>query len=195
MPKQHIRHCSLQVRAAQGHAVRHRLSVHAQKSLIALPFWENAETVALYAPIRGEVETDLLKQTALTMGKKVAFPRVNKAGMDFVAVAADELLLAGMFGVPEPAGNEMIAPEMLDLVVVPGVAFGRCGSRLGYGKGFYDRYLSRCSQRCLRVGLGFHFQLQDVLPREPHDMVLDWLVTDVEALCFNCPGNNSTFTR
>jgi 5-formyltetrahydrofolate cyclo-ligase len=86
------------------------------------------------------------------------------------------LLRAGRFGILEPDGPPFVGP--IDLIIVPGLAFGRDGSRLGYGGGYYDRFLARPEQEnALRCGAGYPFQLVDCLPTEPHDVPLTHVAT------------------
>ena len=84
---------------------------------------------------------------------------------------------------PEPQGKTTIAPESLDLVVVPGVGFDRQGHRIGYGLGYYDRTLSTCANAKF-VGLAYSFQVVERLPEEKHDIRLDYLVTECEMIGF-----------
>ena len=99
------------------------------------------------------------------------------------------VLAPGFQGIPEPVfhPDRVFAPEALDVVVLPGLLFDRNGNRLGYGGGYYDRFLATQAPQALRVGLAFARQLADApIPAEPHDMRLDMLVTEAEILRF--PG-------
>ena len=153
----------------------------AQTRLLELEAFRSAQVIALYSPIRNEVPTDLLLDAALNAGKLVSFPCVVGEALHFFRVAAREDLRVGSFGVyePSPDGSE-IRPERIGLLLVPGVAFDRCGHRLGYGRGYFDRLFAGGMVNGLRVGFGFDFQLVDRLPVESHDQTLDLLVTDKE---------------
>lgn len=153
------------------------LGTQAQQRLIASGFFAAARSVALYSPIRNEVATDVLFAAAVAAGKQVFFPRVRAAELEFAAVDRISALQPGSFGIHEPGPAAAVAGA-IDLVVVPGVAFDRRGHRLGYGRGFYDRYLAAAGATMDKVGLCYRFQLLDRLPDDQHDQELDWLVTE-----------------
>ncbi len=184
MPKTRVREKQLRQRLSLEEAEYHRRSLCAQKRLLGLEAFKRAQTIALYSPIRREVETALLFDEALQSRKCVVFPKVEGGRMSFAVTPDVHSFCPGCFGVLEPTGCQQVAVAQLELVVVPGVAFGRCGSRLGYGKGFYDQTFEVRPPSCLLVGLGFSFQLEDDLPKESHDVGLDYLVTDEEILAF-----------
>lgn len=185
MPKKRFRKKQLQLRAELGAALYDQYSRRAQCRVSRLDVFQRAETVALYSPIRGEVATRWLFDLAVSAGKRVAYPRLDGGEMRFVQIDSLQELHLGTFGVLEPPPAPQVMLDELDLVVVPGVAFGRCGSRLGYGKGCYDQTFEQRPAGCVLVGLGFAFQLEDDLPKEEHDIGLDWIVTDRETLCFS----------
>lgn len=169
--KQALRQAMLARRLAQDPAVAAERSRQAQAHLLAWAGWQGARTVLLYAPFRGEVATDLLASAA----PRPVYPRV--AGRDLSLHLLSGPLLPGAFGIPEPdPAWPVVAPQEIDLAVAPGVAFGRDGSRLGYGKGYYDRLLGRLPG--VKVGLCFAFQVVDALPVEPHDLTVDYLASE-----------------
>ena len=93
--------------------------------------------------------------------------------------APEQKLIAGPHGVPEPVAWQAVAPQTVDLVVVPGMAFDRQGGRLGYGKGYYDRILAACRASCCKVGVGYAWQVvTNTLPLASHDVRMDLIVTD-----------------
>ncbi len=118
-------------------------------------------------------------------GVKWFFPVVAADGLRFFHVGGGDKAawLAGPWGLrePDPARAEEIELGALDGVLVPGVAFDRRGARLGRGKGYYDRALQ--TYKGIKVGIAFDRQLSaDDLPVEPHDVRMDWIVTETEAL-------------
>lgn len=140
-------------------------------------------TVGFYYPIKGEVDTrpffDFFKKRKLA----AAFPKVlsveNKE-MDFFTVSDWSELNTGMYGIAEPKPGVAVFP---DLLLVPGAAFSKDGHRLGYGAGFYDKYLSRWRQEKpegLSVGLAYDFQVLDSVPFDSHDQKLDALFSESE---------------
>jgi 5-formyltetrahydrofolate cyclo-ligase len=158
------------------------MSLRIQQRLLDFESFSCAETLALYSPVNNEVRTDRLLTVALSQGRQVCFPRVDGGTLQFVVVESSGDLLPGAFGVAEPTGEKILPAEKIDLIVVPGVAFDRSGFRLGYGKGFYDRELSRMTESTVSVGLCYDFQLCDALPIEDHDQRLDFVVTETQLI-------------
>ena len=96
-----------------------------------------------------------------------------------------EGIAAGAYGIREPISNEAFPPEQIDLIVVPAMAFGADGARLGRGGGFYDRFLSQPDLRAATCGLAFHEQVLDAVPTGEHDCPVMVVVTDKEVLRFS----------
>ena len=86
----------------------------------------------------------------------------------------------GAFHILEPANGICCNPGKIELIVVPAIAFDRKGNRIGRGKGYYDRLLKKAS--CPKIGVGYHFQLFDEIPAEPHDVPMNAIVTDTDIL-------------
>ncbi len=158
-------------------------SAAAQRNFLASEAYLRASVLALYAPIHNEVQTAAIFDRALRDGKTVCFPRVSGEGLDFVAVAGPGDLSPGAFGIGEPRGTQVVAVTAIDTVVMPGIGFDRCGYRLGYGGGYYDRAIGTACPAEL-VGLAYDFQLVDELPTEEHDIRLDRIVAPSEVLAF-----------
>lgn len=179
MDKRVLRATLLQQRAALTVAQREHLSHAAQSRVLKLSIFHDAEIIALYSPIRNEVETGLLAKAALQNGKTLCFPCVDGESLRFYAVDSLADLETGCFGVCEPprCGREVSAAR-IDFLLVPGVAFDSHGQRLGYGQGFFDRFLVQSGFCGSRVALGYDFQVVDLVPAEEHDQAVDLLVTD-----------------
>jgi 5-formyltetrahydrofolate cyclo-ligase len=203
--KKNLRARMLALRRDWPEAELRALSVSAQKRLLLQEIWKKAGSVALYMPIRGEVDTALLLEGAWREGKAVFLPRVEEADglqagksgkMRFVFCRSPADLRKGAYGIPEPLPDtEPLSgffPRPPDLFVVPGVAFDRQGGRLGFGGGYYDRFLASClsekSPGGMRfssffVGLAYSFQLrEEKLPLEAWDQPVQALCTDAEFL-------------
>lgn len=106
--------------------------------------------------------------------KKFFLPRVNGVNLEILPYEESRLEL-GAFHIEEPTGNDTVSPDMLELIVVPAVAYDRRGNRLGRGKGFYDRLLAET--RATKVGVGFEFQILDSVPTEEHDVPMDIVIS------------------
>lgn len=179
MPKTGLRRTLLRCRSEMDQAAWQSASRQAQQRLMSLEIFAQAGCIALYAPIRNEVDTGLLFDEARRLGKRVLYPRVCGEAMRFHEVSSATCLEQGSFGILEPcAAGEGCAADEADLVVVPGVAFDLNGHRIGFGKGYYDRCLFGLSKTPVLVGLCHDFQLLEQIPSEGHDIRMQYLVTD-----------------
>ena len=128
--------------------------------------------VALFAPLSDEVQIGELNKQ---LDCRVVLPRVSGDDMEFYELASSSLT-EGAYGILEPQGSVPCCADEIDLMVVPGVAFTAAGDRLGRGKGYYDKYLSRKSFRAFCVGVCYAHQLLAELPTESHDKRMDMIV-------------------
>lgn len=154
-----------------------------QSRFLATPYYQRARTVALYAPIRGEVPTRDILTAALADGKTVCYPLSHVHGriLSFRIVTSENELEPGRLGVREPThASELVAVDRIDLFVVPGLGFTRDGKRLGRGGGYYDSTLRAASETSRRVGLAFSDQVVDELPSTTDDVAMDLVVTEAE---------------
>ncbi len=148
-----------------------------------LPAFLEAGVVGMYVHFRSEVETTGLIREALARNKTVVVPRTETAScsLDFYAITdLEEDLRPGAFGIlePDPDGARLIDPMEIDMVLLPGSVFDPSGGRLGYGGGYYDRFLADHARRATRVGLAFEAQVVERVPLLAHDQVLEYLVTE-----------------
>ncbi|MBO5706032.1 MAG: 5-formyltetrahydrofolate cyclo-ligase [Bacteroidaceae bacterium] len=141
--------------------------------LVADGLWRAAGTVLLYHPLPGEVDTTMLLDKAVLMGKRVLLPKVEGDELELRIYTPDSLQ-SGAYGIMEPSGEVFPVDSYheIDLAVIPGVAFDRHGARLGRGKGYYDRLLP-LMRNTYRIGICFPFQLLEHLPSEPHDVLMN----------------------
>lgn len=142
------------------------------------PWFLQAETICFYYPLGKEVNLLALAKKALTVGKKVAFPRVEGKEMKFYGITSLEDFREGSFHVMEPVGGEPLTGQDA-LVFVPGLGFDSRGNRIGYGGGYYDRYFARYPQ-CVKIGVAYAVQLVEELKVEVHDISMDGVVTEEE---------------
>ncbi|MBI2368772.1 MAG: 5-formyltetrahydrofolate cyclo-ligase [Deltaproteobacteria bacterium] len=157
-------------------------SRQAQERLLGLPAFAEARAIALYWSARNEVRTDRLFEAACAARKVAVFPRLtpDRRAICFYPLRSPEELVPGPFGLLEPPGNGRapVEPGALGLIVVPGLAFDRQGHRLGYGRGYYDRWLGEITGRPTLVGLAYAFQIVDQIPASPADHRMEVVVTD-----------------
>lgn len=161
------------------------------EGLLELEKWQQAQEVLLYWPIKNEVDVRPLLIDAWERGKKLFMPccRRDEPGiMDFGVVQAQRDLLSGSFGIKEPCRQKCEFPDVVspDIVIVPGVGFDRNGYRIGFGGGYYDRFLARPQRDgFLAVGVCYSFQLVDGFPIEPWDQSMGLVCTDKEMIWQN----------
>lgn len=153
-------------------------------SLIACESFKNAKVILLYASLEDEISTDKCITFALEHGKSVALPVcTDKNGnMDYYLIDSLNQLKIGSFGVREPDISLCKKITCFDnsLCVVPGIAFDKSGFRLGYGKGYYDRFLS--SVNIYSIGLCYDDLLIDNLPLNEYDIPVDLIITENKIL-------------
>lgn len=162
---------------------RRRWSQEITANFLKLPEFQRGENFFFYVNFRSEVETINLINICLGRGKKVAVPCTDPECHRLIPCQVFDLaqeLRPGYCGIPEPdpAVGLRIPPEQIEIVILPGAAFDTQGGRLGYGGGYYDRFLARLAPQALRVGLAFEMQLVPVIPLCSHDQKLDLLVTE-----------------
>ena len=141
--------------------------------------WQAARAVLLFLPLPSEPDISPLLADVLAAGKLLALPRWDPAANGYVAAHVSDPareLATGPFQVREPvAAGPTVALNRLDLALVPGLGFDARGQRLGRGKGHYDRLLAGFTG--MKIGVAFDFQIVAEVPREPHDIALDAVVT------------------
>lgn len=159
-----------------------------QRNIIKSLVYERAENILCYADFHGEVGTLQIIEDALIKGKNVFLPKVlenfDEAKMDFYKINSTSELIEGYKGILEPTGNydrRFILDNHKTLMLVPGVAFTEEGYRLGYGKGYYDRYLYDKTD-ILKVGICFFMQIINNLPVDKNDIKMDYIISEKTSL-------------
>lgn len=165
------------------------------KKLIDLPCYVNADAILIYVSFRSEVDTFPLIERAFTDGKAVFAPKVLGKEMDFFRIYSLADLTAGYRGILEPSGGQLFDKWINDrlgqcvLICMPGAAFDRARHRIGYGGGFYDRYLSGHLQRKVTTAaLAYDCQIFEEIPWEAHDIRPEWIITEKERISENGEG-------
>ena len=149
--------------------------------ILSLASFRFAKTVLLYSPIKGEVNLLPLIQVILKEGKSVAFPlcHTESCTLTYHYVTSIDELISGSYGTMEPSINSQIyIPDKNknDLILVPGISFDKQGYRLGYGKGYYDRYLMNF--RGSQIGVTFHKLFVNSLPYGHYDRRVNAVLTE-----------------
>lgn len=147
----------------------------------ALNMYEEAEDLCLYMPIRNEVDLEILRKAAWEDGKRVWLPKVDGKQMEFHFFGPESRLEEGAYGILEPEAGQVLVPGEATLVVMPGAVFSKSHDRIGYGGGYYDRYLSEHPQ-CRTMAVCHDLQIVDDLPAEEHDIRPDAIVSEEQIL-------------
>lgn len=192
--KREIRRKIRQIRRELDEAVRSRLSEEVVALVITHPWFLQAEEIYTYVDYNGEAGTRKIIETAIWMGKSVWVPKVTGDTMHFYRIGSLDELRPGAYGIPEPGGKGPADGSILEpgkacikdkLMVMPGVAFDRQCHRVGYGGGYYDRYLSAHQTDLPKfriMALAFEFQILPEVPHEEHDMTPEIVVTEKRIL-------------
>jgi 5-formyltetrahydrofolate cyclo-ligase len=156
------------------------------RRIAQMPEFARARVLMVTLPFRSEWDATLLARAALAAGRIVAAPRVDPVArmlrvLRIVDLARD--VEPGYRGIPEPrAACPPIPLAEIDWILVPGLAFDTSGRRLGYGGGFYDRLLPLLPRAAPRVAGAFELQVVAAVPASPHDVAVDWIVTEQRTL-------------
>ncbi len=149
----------------------------------SLGCFNQARAILFFVSFRSEADTFFLIRQALENGVQVAAPLTvsrDKELKIFVIRDLENDLVPGYQGIlePDPRRCPQLDPALLDLVIVPGSVFDRQGGRMGYGGGYYDRFLANRAPQAVRVGVCFDLQLVDKVAMAAHDQYLDYVVTE-----------------
>jgi 5-formyltetrahydrofolate cyclo-ligase len=180
--KRDIRRSVLHERDALPEEDRRAGSAAITERVMALPELRSTRTVMAFWSFGSEVDTSGLIEGLHAAGKRVVLPRVDGREVVAVVYVPGDPTAATSFGAMEPMSAEIVRPTEIDVVIAPGVAFDPNGGRVGYGGGFYDRFLRTVRADTPVIGLAFAVQLVDEIPRGEHDRLVDVVVTEEELI-------------
>jgi 5-formyltetrahydrofolate cyclo-ligase len=158
-----------------------------QLQTVDLPF---LSSVLSFYPIEEKAEINTFSITDYLHFRnpalQISYPRTNVETntMQAVACCADTIFMANQYKIPEPVGDEIVSPKDLDLVLIPMLAFDKKGHRIGYGKGFYDRFLKECKPDCLKIGLSYFEPLDNINDATDFDVTLNFCITPQQVYVF-----------
>lgn len=181
--KQLIRKKITRTLREQGPELRSRKSRAITNKIIASEQFERSGTVMVYVSLPTEVDTTEIIKEAWERGKRVAVPFIEEKDRKMLKVSelsSFEDLTSGLMGTKQPS-DELIKPipdKEIDLVLVPAIAFDRQNNRLGRGGGHYDRFLASTELDAFTAGLAFRCQIVDDLPKDPHDIAVDLVISE-----------------
>ena len=155
------------------------------RKLFSLELMQQASDVLLYSSYSSEVQTEPIFNTVRRMRKRAYFPKVEDSELVYYRVDDLAELQVGYHGIMEPFMLRKAAGDWLytAVAIIPGVCFSREGHRIGYGKGYFDRFLARYPD-IFTIGIGYELQLTDHIPAEPQDQLLNAFVSEEEILVF-----------
>ena len=154
---------------------------------IELPIWEK-QIFHLFLSLEDQNEVDTALILTLLQGKdkEVVVPKIiDPEQLQHILLTDQTPFQKNPLGIPEPVSGIQIEPSKIDVVFVPLLAFDNKGNRIGYGKGYYDRFLARCKPECIKIGLSFYEVEQDSFPMEATDIPLDYCVTPEQLYRFS----------
>jgi 5-formyltetrahydrofolate cyclo-ligase len=169
-------------RLAVPEAERSDAALAIAERVLALPEVRLAGAIMLFSSFGSEVSTEPLARMLLARGARLLLPFLADGEMHASAFDPAVDLVSTAYGPGEPPGPIATDPSEIDVVVVPALALDRSGNRVGYGRGYYDRYLRTVRPDALRVGICFAVQLVDLVPHGPGDERVDVVVTEVETV-------------
>ncbi len=150
------------------------------KTIVNRPEIKKSLNIMLYKSTADEVDTGFLLKYLLNRRKNVFLPVVRGKDLKVARINKNTSFKKGKFGILEPEGKKIgpVSPKILEVILVPGVAFSKDGTRLGRGKGYYDRFLKDISDKTILLGVCYSLQLCRDLPSEKHDVKVDDVITE-----------------
>ncbi len=179
MDKVTLRGVLLQKRAEFSREQRKEMDRDIAAGIIDSPLFKNASMLLIYAPLENEINLLPLAHVARKRGMPIAFPRCDKEAntMQFYFLPERQKLTPGAYGIPEPPEDApLCTPDKNALCILPALSYDLFGNRIGYGKGYYDRYLATFPGKA--VGVTYAKMLLKNVPTEAHDLPVDWLFTE-----------------
>ncbi|MEQ8153593.1 MAG: 5-formyltetrahydrofolate cyclo-ligase [Clostridiaceae bacterium] len=189
MVKKQIRENVMKTRDNLESGVKMKYEKRITEVLTNSPLYNSAEKIFIFVAFGSEVSTMEIIEDAFNKGKKVYVPKVYSRERIMKAIQINSVrdLKPGVFGILEPESGEELIGE-LDLIIMPGVAFSKSGDRIGYGGGFYDKFLESIGEGVKKVAIAFSLQVLEKLPQEPFDQKVDYIITEEEVIKCNSEG-------
>lgn len=155
------------------------------ETLINSEFYKNADVIFTFVSFKSEVDTHRFINHGLEDNKIICVPRVpsKQEGIEVYRINSFSDLHRGYFGILEPAGDcRRVDSHDIGLILMPGLAFDRKGGRIGYGGGFYDRFIGNMNREVVKLAIAYHFQIIDDVPVDEHDIRVDGIITDEDMI-------------
>ena len=186
MNKSHFRKKYKALRASLSEEEIEDSSLHISNLTLELPIWDHT-VFHLFMPMvsKKEVNTEYILHILQGRDKTVLIPKSNfeSGEMKHILLQDNTAFITSSYGIVEPVDGISMVPDQIDVVFVPLLAFGSNGHRIGYGKGFYDRFLAQCSPKCLFIGLSF-FESEELQDISLVDVPLHFCITPKKIYTF-----------
>jgi len=167
----------LEKRDATSAELRDISSKRIHQNIKQISSYANSQNIACYFPIGSEIDTRTIMLDILKHDKNLLLPKIVNDNLEFYIIPNLEKLEIGNFEIMEPKDSCKKA-EKIDCVLIPTVGVSKSGVRLGYGKGYYDRFLT--STNAVKISLTYSKQIVKSIPSDSHDVKIDWIVTEDE---------------
>jgi 5-formyltetrahydrofolate cyclo-ligase len=174
-----LRKYLLEKRDATSAELRDISSGKIHQNLKKISSYTDSQNIACYFPIGSEVNTHNIMSDILEQGKNLLLPKIVNDNLEFYIVTNLEKLEKGSFEIMEPKDSCKKA-EKINCVLIPTVGISKTGVRLGYGKGYYDRFLP--SIDAIKISLTYSKQIVKSIPSDSHDVKINWMVTENECI-------------
>lgn len=183
MSKERIRKETLEKRKSMFSEELIEKSDFVTEKLLSTDLYRNANTIMAYIDFRNEVQTEKIIKTAIADGKRIVIPISIVETRQLLLseiINYDTELESGAYGILEPKKEYIRETDakLVDMVLIPGVAFDERGFRVGYGAGYYDRFLERVRDDASKIALAFELQIVDYAFEDSHDVPVDMIVTE-----------------
>lgn len=166
-------------KAKLSHKEIHEKSQLIIEKLVELPIYNEAEAIFSFVSFNQEVRTFSFIKKAWQDGKDIYVPKVEGSVINFYKIKNLTELELGHFEILEPLNQELVEPKDKNLMIVPGLAFDSKGRRIGYGKGYYDRYFHKYGKdKFFKIALAYEFQVYKELPESIDDVKVDMIITE-----------------
>lgn len=184
--KEKIRKEYLRLRKLKPSYTTFLLSWEIQKKFLNSDIYRQSDIIGVYYPILNEVQSFRIITKGMSDSKTIALPIVTRKNLTFHKYFSSQSLKVGAYNIKEPPISEVALDDKLDVVIVPGIAFDPRGYRVGYGKGYYDKFFHSKQRSDINIiGLAYDFQLLDnCIKSENYDVKLNALYTEKRVLEF-----------
>lgn len=187
MRKQDIRKIIKRKREELNKSIKKELDLRIMNNFFNSGYINESNVIFIYVNMESEINTVDIINKLLDMGKRVAVPKVLPGNKEMVALEIKSLYdlnESGAFGILEPDMTKKDVGSEVDLIILPGLAFDRRGYRVGYGGGFYDKFLDKYD-KVKRISLCYNFQIIENIPEEDFDEAIDVMITEDKIIAIN----------